>query len=107
MSERKTFSGEEFSLNRWGDKIFLREARKGEICTEIREFIPDKESSCEAQNAEYMLISHGLQPELTKKELNEFALKILILTGFLEISKERLNKGCMLNEYSVDSENVD
>lgn len=49
MSERKTFSGEEFSLNRWGDKIFLREARKGEICTEIREFIPDKESSCEAQ----------------------------------------------------------
>lgn len=54
-----------------------------------------------------MLISHGLQPELTKKELNEFALKILILTGFLEISKERLNKGCMLNEYSVDLENVD
>ncbi len=34
-----------------------------------------------------MLISHGLQPELTKKELNEFALKILTLTGFLETNK--------------------
>ncbi|HBI2077582.1 hypothetical protein [Enterococcus faecalis] len=44
MGERKTFSGEKFRLNRWGDAIYLREARKGEICTEIREFIPDKKS---------------------------------------------------------------
>ncbi|MGM0288737.1 hypothetical protein [Enterococcus sp. AZ029] len=87
MGERKTFSGEKFSLNRWGDAISLREARKGKICTEIREFIPDKKNPYEAQNAEYMLISHGLQPELTKKELNEFALKILTLTGFLETNK--------------------
>ncbi|ETU56342.1 hypothetical protein P024_02003 [Enterococcus faecalis EnGen0424] len=42
MGERKTFSGDKFRLNRWGDAIYLREARKGEICTEIREFIPDK-----------------------------------------------------------------
>lgn len=34
-----------------------------------------------------MLISHDLQPELTKKELNDFALKILTLTGFLETNK--------------------
>lgn len=82
--KRLTYSGNEFSLGRWGDSIWLKEAREEKFCTEIREFIPNPENSCEAKNAEYMMICHGLQPELTRDELNQFALKILTLTGFIQ-----------------------
>lgn len=80
-NERLTYSGKTFSLGKWGDSIYLKEAKSGLYCTEIREFIPQKH---EAQNAEYMMICHGLQPELTRDDLNEFALKILSLTGYFD-----------------------
>jgi hypothetical protein len=79
--ERLTYSGEPFTLGKWGDSIYLKEARNGKYCTEIREFIPQKH---EAQDAEYMMFCHGLQPELTRDELNEFALKILSFTGYFD-----------------------
>lgn len=79
MGKRLSFSGQEFSLDRWGDSIYLR-GTDNQNCTEIREFMP---SEYEPQNAEYMLISGSIQPMLTKEELNQFALKILTLTGFL------------------------
>ncbi|MBO0467907.1 hypothetical protein JZO73_10230 [Enterococcus plantarum] len=86
--KRLTFSGQEFSLDRWGDSIYLTDA-KNYTCTEIREFIPDEH---EPQNAEYMLITHGVQPMLTKEELNQFALKILTLTGYLTITDEECDE---------------
>lgn len=80
-NERLTHSGKPFSLGKWGDSIYLKEAKEGLVCTEIREFIPQTH---EAQNAEYMMFCHGLQPELTRDELNEFALKILSFTGYFD-----------------------
>ncbi|MFD1901295.1 hypothetical protein [Enterococcus termitis] len=79
MEKRLTYTGLEFSLDRWGDSIFLSDA-EGCTCTEIREFIPNEH---EPKDAEYMLLTMGIQPMLTKEELNHFALKILTLTGFL------------------------
>ncbi|MBO0438935.1 hypothetical protein [Candidatus Enterococcus ikei] len=86
MSEKRlSFSGQEFSLDRWGDSIYLTDA-KDYTCTEIREFMPAEH---EPQNAEYMLITSGIQPMLTREELNQFALKILTLTGYLPINDEQ------------------
>ncbi|MEG2937129.1 MAG: hypothetical protein RR812_01850 [Vagococcus sp.] len=85
MSERRlTFSGQEFSLDRWGDSIYLTDAEDC-TCTEIREFKPNEH---ESQNAEYMLITRAVQPMLTREELNQFALKILTLTGYLSVKEE-------------------
>lgn len=85
---RKTFKGEEFIFDRWGDSIWLKEAKNGELCIEIREYIPDPKRSFESQNAEYMLFAHGLQPELTREELHDFAIKILVFTGYLKEEAE-------------------
>lgn len=85
MSEKRlTYTGLEFSLNRWGDSIFLLDA-EGFTCTEIREFIPNEH---EPSEAEYMLLTLGIQPMLTKEELNRFALKILTFTGYLSEKEE-------------------
>ncbi|MBL1226493.1 hypothetical protein [Enterococcus sp. BWR-S5] len=88
MSRKTRFTEKDFSLGRWGDSVWLREAREEKFCTEIREFIPSPENPCEAQNAEYMMICHGLQPELTREELVKFAVDILYLTGSFPLKRE-------------------